>query len=379
MSFSSQGMTRNGGGLGAALSIRNLTKRYGHNAPAVDDVSLEIQAGEFVTFLGPSGSGKTTTLSMVAGFTDVTSGQILLGGQPIEALPPHRRNIGMVFQSYSLFPHMTVFDNVAFPLRRRGVGKAEIRSRVGRVLDLIQLADKMDRYPVALSGGQQQRVALARAIVFEPTLLLMDEPLSALDKKLREQMQLEIRRLHKELKITFIFVTHDQEEALVMSDRIAVFRDGRLAQVGTAADLYERPQSLFVANFLGDSNILHGTARVERDSHILENRCGTFMAPRSQKLDGAAAAAISVRPERMRVIPVAQECSEPNRVNARVSQIIYVGSSRKVEVALPDGTLMQVREQPRDQIDVREGAEVSVCWPVSASMMLPVEKGGAGD
>ncbi|CAB3745583.1 Spermidine/putrescine import ATP-binding protein PotA [Paraburkholderia sediminicola] len=378
MSFSSQGMTRNGG-LGAALSIRNLTKRYGHNAPAVDDVSLDIQAGEFVTFLGPSGSGKTTTLSMVAGFTDVTSGQILLGGQPIEALPPHRRNIGMVFQSYSLFPHMTVFDNVAFPLRRRGIGKAEIRSRVGRVLELIQLADKMDRYPTALSGGQQQRVALARAIVFEPTLLLMDEPLSALDKKLREQMQLEIRRLHKELKITFIFVTHDQEEALVMSDRIAVFRNGKLAQVGTAADLYERPQSLFVANFLGDSNILHGTARVEQDSHILENRCGKFMAPRSQKLDGSTAAAISVRPERMRVIPVAQECGEPNRVNARVSQIIYVGSSRKVEVALSDGTLMQIREQPRDQIDVREGAEVAVCWPISASTMLPDEKGGAGD
>jgi putative spermidine/putrescine transport system ATP-binding protein len=365
--------------LGAALSIRNLTKQYGQNAPAVDNVSLEIEAGEFVTFLGPSGSGKTTTLSMVAGFTDVTSGHIMLGGQPIEELPPHRRNIGMVFQSYSLFPHMTVFDNVAFPLRRRGMSKAEIKTRVSRVLDLIQLSDKAARYPTALSGGQQQRVALARAIVFEPTLLLMDEPLSALDKKLREQMQLEIRRLHKELNITFIFVTHDQEEALVMSDRIAVFQDGKLAQVGTATDLYERPQSLFVANFLGDSNILRGSAYADGENHILTTACGTFRAPRAQNVDRMKDAAISVRPERMRVLPKSQACDEANRVTARVSQIIYVGSSRKVEVTLPDGSVMQVREQPRDQIDVVEGAEVDVCWPSAASNLLPVEQGGRGD
>ena len=365
-------------GLGAPLSIRNLTKRYADNPPAVDDVSLDIEAGEFVTFLGPSGSGKTTTLSMVAGFTDVTSGHILLANQPIEELPPHRRNIGMVFQSYSLFPHMNVFDNVAFPLRRRGVGKAEIKARVGRVLELIQLSDKADRFPTALSGGQQQRVALARAIVFEPRLLLMDEPLSALDKKLREQMQLEIRRLHKELQITFIFVTHDQEEALVMSDRIAVFRDGRLAQVGTATDLYEHPQSLFVANFLGDSNILQGDAHAEHDAHVLVNACGRFLAPSTPRFSGArAAAAISVRPERMRVLPVTQTCDDPNRVVARVSQIIYVGASRKVEVTLPDGSLMRVREQPRDQVDVREGEEVAVCWPASASTLLPLEQGRA--
>lgn len=365
-------------GLGAALSIRNLTKRYGTNVPAVNDVSLEVQAGEFVTFLGPSGSGKTTTLSMIAGFTEVTSGHILLGKQPIDELPPHRRNIGMVFQSYSLFPHMTVFDNVAFPLRRRGLGKSETDARVGRVLELIQLSDKADRFPNALSGGQQQRVALARAIVFEPQLLLMDEPLSALDKKLREQMQLEIRRLHKELKITFIFVTHDQEEALVMSDRIAVFNDGRLAQVGTSTELYENPQSLFVANFLGDSNILRGQAHIEKDGHVLVNSCGRFLAPRSERFDSPSPAAISVRPERMRVIPVNATCDDPNRVVGRVSQIIYVGSSRKVEAALPDGTLVRVREQPRDQIQVREGSEVAICWPTSAATLLPLEQGVAG-
>lgn len=361
-------------GLGAALSIRNLTKRYGTNAPAVDNVSLEIQAGEFVTFLGPSGSGKTTTLSMVAGFAEVTSGHIYLGKEPIDLLPPHRRNIGMVFQSYSLFPHMTVFDNVAFPLRRRGLGKSEINKRVGRVLELIQLSDKGDRFPTELSGGQQQRVALARAIVFEPQLLLMDEPLSALDKKLREQMQLEIRRLHKDLKITFVFVTHDQEEALVMSDRIAVFNEGKLAQVGTSTELYEKPQSLFVANFLGDSNILRGQAYAENDHHLLVNDCGRFVAPRSEAFGVKAPAAISVRPERMRVLPVDAPCDEPNRVVGTVAQIIYVGSSRKVEAALPDGTLVRVREQPRDQIDVREGSEVAICWPASATTLLPLER-----
>jgi putative spermidine/putrescine transport system ATP-binding protein len=207
----------------------------------------------------------------------------------------------------------------------------------------------------------------------------MDEPLSALDKKLREQMQLEIRRLHKELNITFIFVTHDQEEALVMSDRIAVFQDGKLAQVGTATDLYERPESLFVANFLGDSNILRGIAHTDGDDHILVTSCGTFRAPRARNLDRIKDAAISVRPERMRVLPTSQTCDDANRVTARVSQIIYVGSSRKVEVKLPDGSLMQVREQPRDQIDVEEGAEVAVCWPSTASNLLPVEQGGRGD
>jgi putative spermidine/putrescine transport system ATP-binding protein len=367
-----------GGGLGAGLTIRNVTKRYGENAPAVDNISLDVRPGEFVTFLGPSGSGKTTTLSMVAGFTEVTSGHIYLGQQPIDELPPHRRNIGMVFQSYSLFPHMNVFDNVAFPLRRRGLGRAEIKTRVGRVLDLIQLADKADRFPAALSGGQQQRVALARAIVFEPQLLLMDEPLSALDKRLREQMQLEIRRLHKELQITFVFVTHDQEEALVMSDRIAVFNEGKLAQVGTAADLYERPESVFVANFLGDSNILRGQAHVDSGSHVLVNNLGRFTAPKSDRVGTSTPAAISVRPERMRVLPLSQECSDANRVVARVAQIIYVGSSRKVEVRLPDGTLLRVREQPREQIDVQEGAEVAVCWPASAGTLLPLEQVSAG-
>ncbi len=357
---------------GASVSIRRLTKRYGEVA-AVKEIDLEIEGGEFVTFLGPSGSGKTTTLSMVAGFTEVTSGHILLSGKPIELLPPYRRNIGMVFQSYSLFPHMSVFDNVAFPLRRRGVGRKEIKQKVGRVLDLIQLGDKGQRYPRELSGGQQQRVALARAIVFEPRLLLMDEPLGALDKKLREQMQLEIRRLHKELQITFIFVTHDQEEALVISGRIAVFEQGRLAQVGTAEELYERPTSLFVADFLGDSNILRGSASSDGMRRRLETACGNFVAPHNPAVPDAAAAAIAVRPERMHL-----DCgrgdpasNDFNRAPGCITQIIYVGSSRKVEVKLADGTKVQVREQPRDQADVREGSNVNVCWPGGCSTLLP--------
>jgi putative spermidine/putrescine transport system ATP-binding protein len=364
---------------GATVSIRRLTKRYGDVA-AVKDIDLEIEAGEFVTFLGPSGSGKTTTLSMVAGFTDVTEGHILLSGQPIELLPPYRRNIGMVFQSYTLFPHMSVFDNVAFPLRRRGAGRAEIKQKVGRVLDLIQLGDKGARYPRELSGGQQQRVALARAIVFEPRLLLMDEPLGALDKKLREQMQLEIRRLHQELQITFIFVTHDQEEALVMSDRIAVFEQGTLAQVGTSEELYERPSSVFVADFLGDSNILRGDAGSDGTRRRLSTKCGNFLAPHNPAVPDAAAAVIAVRPERMHLVcdDHTRASADVNVTSGRVTQIIYIGSSRKVEVALGDGTKVQVREQPRDQANVHEGSEVKVCWPVASSTLLPAHRPGAG-
>ncbi|CAN7353609.1 ABC transporter ATP-binding protein [Variovorax sp. LjRoot178] len=357
---------------GASVSLRHLSKHYGRSI-AVDAIDLEIAAGEFVTFLGPSGSGKTTTLSMIAGFTPVSSGQILLGNQPIEMLPPYRRDIGMVFQSYSLFPHMTVAENVAFPLRRRSVSRAEIKSRVGRVLDLIQLGDKGGRYPRELSGGQQQRVALARAIVFEPQLLLMDEPLGALDKKLREQMQLEIKRLHKELAITFVFVTHDQEEALVMSDRIAVFEQGRLAQVGTPGDLYERPRSLFVADFLGDSNILKGTAAVQGGEWRLCSPCGTFIADAVEPgmVDGASAA-ITVRPEQLRIHVNDAPCAaqDVNQVEGRVSQIVYLGASRKVEVSLSDGSRLHVREQAREQSTLHEGAAVRVSWAASCTMLL---------
>ena len=243
---------------GAALSIINATKNYG-GAVAVDDVSLDVAAGEFLTMLGSSGSGKTTTLNAIAGFVKLTSGSILLDGQEIERLPSYKRNIGVVFQHYALFPHMTVRKNIAFPLEQRKLPKGEAERLIDEALAMVRLEGYADRFPRQLSGGQQQRVALARALVFKPRLLLMDEPLGALDKKLREWLQLEIKRIHRELGVTFIYVTHDQEEALVLSDRIAVMSNGRIEQVGTAVDLYERPATQFVAEFIGESNVFRGT------------------------------------------------------------------------------------------------------------------------
>ena len=242
------------------LQLDSVSKAFG-NVVAVDSISFALAEGEFLSLLGPSGSGKTTTLQMIAGLTHPTFGQILLSGKPIGPLPPYKRDIGMVFQNYALFPHMTVAGNIAFPLEMRDMSRAEISRRVENVLKLVDLPGFADRYPRQLSGGQQQRVALARAIVFEPTLLLMDEPLGALDKKLREQMQLEIKHLHKRLGVSIIYVTHDQDEALVMSDRIGVFNRGRLEQIGSAEQLYEQPMTRFVAEFIGESNMIRGAVR----------------------------------------------------------------------------------------------------------------------
>ena len=252
--------------LGAPLALQAIAKRYG-GVTAVDRLSLEVASGEFVSLLGPSGSGKTTTLMMIAGFIIPSSGSILLDGKNITRLPPYRRNIGMVYQNYALFPHMTVGRNVAFPLRMRGVGRDEIARRVGRALELVQLKGLSERRPTELSGGQQQRVALARALVFEPPLLLMDEPLGALDKKLRQELQSEIKRIQRETRGTVIYVTHDQEEALSLSDRVVVLNHGRIEQVGPPGELYERPRTRFVAEFLGAANFL------SRDSHGRRQPC----------------------------------------------------------------------------------------------------------
>ncbi|WP_404294933.1 ABC transporter ATP-binding protein (plasmid) [Microvirga sp. RSM25] len=234
------------------IALRGVRKRYG-TAVAVDGVSLDISPGEFVSLLGPSGSGKTTTLMMIAGFETPDTGQILLDGKDITRLPPHRRELGIIFQNYALFPHMTVADNVAYPLRMRRMAKAEVKSRVDRVLEQVQLGALADRYPHQMSGGQQQRVAIARALVFDPPVLLLDEPLGALDKKLRQHLRAEIKALHKEVGKTMIYVTHDQEEALAMSDRVAVMHEGRIRQASSPRDIYSRPAELFVASFVWGS------------------------------------------------------------------------------------------------------------------------------
>jgi putative spermidine/putrescine transport system ATP-binding protein len=246
----------------AYLRLRNVVKSYDGKSHAVDGLSIDIARGEFVTFLGPSGSGKTTTLLMIAGFEQPTDGVIELAGENLASRRPYQRNIGMVFQSYALFPHMTAWKNVVFPLKMRRFPKNEMKARANRMLELVGLRPLAERYPRELSGGQQQRVALARALVFDPDVLLLDEPLGALDKNLREQLQLEIKRIHRELGITMIYVTHDQTEAMTMSDRIAVFRTGRIEQVGSPLDIYHRPVNRFVGEFIGESNFL--TGRIDR-------------------------------------------------------------------------------------------------------------------
>ena len=249
---------------GEDVVFRDVTKRFGDEVVAVDSMSLEIRAGEFFTLLGPSGSGKSTLLNLVLGALRPDRGEILVGGEPITSVPIHKRNIGMVFQNYALFPHMTVFKNIAFPLGIRRMGKAEISKRVEEVLELVQLSGFENRYPSQVSGGQQQRIATARAIAAKPPLILMDEPLGALDVKLRVEMQEQLRLLHRSLGVTVIYVTHDQDEAMTLSDRIAVMRDGRIEQVGTPREVYEQPANTFVASFLGDANLI--TARVVRQS-----------------------------------------------------------------------------------------------------------------
>lgn len=324
---------------GAALEIVGLTKRYGA-VTAVERVDLSVAPGEFITFLGPSGSGKTTTLMMVAGLQQPTDGQMFLDGTPLEPLPAHKRNIGVVFQQYALFPHMTVAENVRFPLEMRRVPKHEADRRINKVLQLVELATHHSRLPAQLSGGQQQRVALARAVVFEPSLLLMDEPLGALDRKLREQLQAEIARLHRQLEMTVLYVTHDQSEALTLSHRIAVFNHGRIDQIGTPAELYERPRTRFVAAFLGDTCFLPGkVVRVSGEVAEVETAHGLLRGRNSGSLAPGAAALVAVRPERITLSRPGNGRSD-NNLAGTLQQIIYLGQSRKLVVRLGDGTIV---------------------------------------
>ena len=361
-----------------ALVLRNLQKSFG-DVPAVDGVDLEVRQGEFITLLGPSGSGKTTTLRMIAGFTLQSGGTIEIDGTDMRRVPPYRRDVGMIFQNYALFPHMTAAQNIAFPLQMRQLERAEIKRRVSDVLTLVKLEGYGERYPRQLSGGQQQRIAFARAVVFGPRLLLMDEPLGALDKKLREALQLEVMHFSRQLGATVIYVTHDQEEALVMSDRIAIFSKGRIEQLGSGEDLYERPASLFAADFIGESNILRGRFEssaaggwLVRDSWRW--RVGAAAAARAS-LDGGSSAALVVRPERLRIVGLDDAGAGPaagvNGVEAVVRDVLYLGSMRKFGLVLPDGNPAVVREQLGGGTQERRpGDRVRLTWAVNDGVLV---------
>ncbi|MFD1159395.1 ABC transporter ATP-binding protein [Roseovarius aestuarii] len=317
------------------IGVRNVTKTYG-DVHALDDVSLDVKSGEFLTLLGPSGSGKTTLLMVLAGFTRPDRGSLKFGADEVVRKPPHLRDVGMVFQNYALFPHMTVAGNVGYPLRLRRVSKPELAERVERALETVQLGGYGERCIDQLSGGQKQRVALARAIVFEPRILLMDEPLSALDKKLRDRMQIELRHLHEKLGMTTVYVTHDQREALTMSDRIAVVNFGRIMQLATPQQLYDQPENRFVADFIGDSSFLD----VERTGRDIA--AGGTVLKTIRPIPDANALSLMMRPERVRLLEGAAG-DDVNEFAATVSEVVYQGESFLLYARLQDGTEMAVR------------------------------------
>jgi spermidine/putrescine transport system ATP-binding protein len=312
----------------ADVRIDHVTKRFDGGVVAVDDLTLEVESGKFYAFLGPSGCGKTTTLRMIGGFEDPSDGTIYLGDQPVTRLPPYKRDVNTVFQSYALFPHLTIKENVAFGLRRRGVKGDELKSRVEEMLRVVGLAGYGNRKPRQLSGGQQQRVALARALVNRPRVLLLDEPLGALDLKLRKEMQLELKRIQHEMEITFVHVTHDQEEAMTMADSIVVMSHGRIEQAGEPAELYERPATAFVASFLGVSNLLDGEV-AGPDAVRLDNGTIIYVAP-ADLAGRTGAVAVGIRPEKLQV-----GTGERNRLAGEVIERAYVGVSTQYVVRTP--------------------------------------------
>ncbi|WP_247895236.1 ABC transporter ATP-binding protein [Azospirillum brasilense] len=351
------------------VELRAITKRYGR-FEALQRIDLSIAKGEFVTLLGPSGSGKTTLLNLIAGMIVPSSGQIVIDGRDATGLPTNRRGLGMVFQNYALMPHMTVFENIAFPLQVRGLARSEIKRKVTDVLDLIQLGHVADRRPRELSGGQQQRVSLARCIVYNPALILMDEPLGALDKKLREQMQLEIKRLHAELGITMLYVTHDQDEALTMSDRIVLMNGGRIEQEGPPDALYFKPETVFSAEFIGSSNLIPGEVEaVETGTVTLRTALGRFPVPAPDRtVRTGEPAVLLVRPENMEL----SDRADPTSVAGRIEDSILLGGVVRHFVRCTDGSTVIVQElnQPGRAGAHRDGV-VRARWNAEHGRLLP--------
>jgi spermidine/putrescine transport system ATP-binding protein len=350
----------------ADVRLERVTKQFGDQV-AVDDLSLDIERGEFFSLLGPSGCGKTTTLRMIGGFEEPTAGTVRLGGADVTGLPAHKRDVNTVFQSYALFPHLDVFENVAFGLRRRKVPGRDLETRVTEMLRLVDLPGYERRRPSQLSGGQQQRVALARALVNEPRVLLLDEPLGALDLKLRKQMQLELKRIQQEVQITFLYVTHDQEEAMTMSGRLAVMRRGRIEQLGPPEEVYDRPSTEFVAGFLGASNLLSGEvkARAGDQVDVLVAGGSLVRVPATRVPEGATGVKVGVRPEKIHIDGA--DASAPatgwNAVEGDLRDVTYIGVSHQFTVAGPEGATLTVYEQNRGVDSVpRAGERVQLRW-----------------
>lgn len=343
------------------LAVQKISKSFG-NVTALDGIDLSIASGEFLTLLGPSGSGKTTLLQIICGLAQPTSGRLFIDGRDCTSIPTHLRDIGVIFQSYALFPHMTVKENVAFPLEMRREAPAAIAKKVARTLEMVGLSDMSHRLPSQLSGGQQQRVALARCIVYEPALILMDEPLGALDRKLREGMQIEIRRLHRDTGATIIFVTHDQEEALALSDRICLMNKASIAQIGTPRDIYARPASTFVADFIGVSNILRG--KIDQ-RHMFVTPEGSFRLPTGLNLAIGSTASMVLRPEHVKVGAEAGAA-----LKGTVSEAIFAGAITKVLVRLDAGMVLTIRQTEADEIATL-GQRVGLTWRDGDAQFLP--------
>lgn len=352
----------------AIVKIENVNKKYGENH-VVRDLFLEIKKGEFLTMLGPSGCGKTTTLRMIAGFETPTNGNIYIEGKEIQNTEPFEREVNTVFQNYALFPHMTIYDNLAFGLTVKKVNKAEIKERVTEILELVQLVGFENRKPDQLSGGQKQRVAIGRALINKPKVLLLDEPLGALDMKLRKQMQFELKRLQKKLGITFVYVTHDQEEALTMSDRIAIMYGGDLEQIGTPKEIYERPKSKFVADFIGESNIFYGVANKNGDDVLkVKLESGEVLALDSQVKDNEIIYVL-VRPENIKLSTV---MVDGFTLVGKVKEHVYIGNVNKTIIVLPTGMEVKMNTNPKVEL-LPIGSDICVYWDKEDAVVIKSE------
>ena len=358
----------------SVIVLEHVSKRFGR-AVAVNDVHLSIRRGEFFSLLGPSGCGKTTTLRMIAGFETPSEGRILLEGVDVSNVPPYQRNVNLVFQNYALFPHMSVGDNVAFGPRNKGLKDSDVKAGVEHILGVVRLAGFAKRKPSQLSGGQQQRVALARALVNKPSALLLDEPLGALDLKLRRAMQLELKSIQRELGITFIYVTHDQEEALTMSDRVAVMNEGRVDQLGAPEEIYERPATVFAAGFIGLANILPGVVEDADGNRVtvrLADGGGTRARQDGREFRAGDDATVVVRPERLRIAAAAPESEATGRMPARVKAVVFQGAVTRVDLVTADGTELNVILLAQDRPETLDNSEqVWVTWEPEDATVLP--------